>query len=66
MTDRSFFRLEVVKARTGLSRSEIYRRIRDGAFPKAIILGRSTKPWDSFEVSAWLDRMAATAPREEA
>ena len=64
-TERSFLRLEGVKARTGLSRSELYRRIKANDFPHAIILGQRTKAWDSIEVSTWLDRMAATAPREE-
>lgn len=34
-----FLRLKEVQARTGLSRSSIYRRVAIGAFPKPIPLG---------------------------
>lgn len=62
----SFLTLDAVKAETTLSRSEIYRRIKAGTFPRAIVLGPRTKAWDGREVQAWLDHAAATAPREGA
>lgn len=60
-----FLTLEAVVAKTTLSKSEIYRRIAAGAFPRAVILGPRTKAWDSQEVSAWQARVLASAPREE-
>jgi len=53
-------RLPQVKARTGLSRSEIYRRISFGDFPRAIKLGERASAWSSSEIDAWIaDRIAS-------
>ena len=47
-------RLPVVKARTGLSRSTIYLRISEGAFPKPINLGARAEGWLESEIEDWL------------
>jgi prophage regulatory protein len=49
-------RLPGLKARTGLSRSTIYARIRegDGDFPKPVKLGKRAVGWVASEVDAWL------------
>lgn len=47
-------RLPVVKARTGMSRSEIYRRIALGDFPRPIKIGSRASAWVSDEVSAFI------------
>jgi len=49
-------RLPAVKARTGLSRSTIYARIREGTdgFPKPVNLGKRAVGWLASEVDAWL------------
>jgi prophage regulatory protein len=47
-------RLPQVKARTGMSRSEIYRRITLGDFPRPIKLGSRASAWVSDEVSAFI------------
>lgn len=53
-------RLPQVKARTGLSRSEIYRRIIAGDFPAQIRLGERASAWDSREIDHWITgRIAA-------
>lgn len=53
-------RLPQVKARTGLSRSEIYRRIALGDFPRPIKLGERASAWSTAEIDAWIaDRIAA-------
>lgn len=53
-------RLPQVKARTGLSRSEIYRRVATGDFPQPIKLGVRATAWSSDEVSGWVaERIAA-------
>ncbi len=55
----SLERLPTVKARTGLSRSEIYRRVQAGTFPAPIKLGERASAWDSREVARWIaDRIA--------
>lgn len=53
-------RLPLVKARTGLSRSEIYRRIAAGDFPAPCKLGERASAWNAAEVDRWItDRIAA-------
>lgn len=53
-------RLPQVKARTGLSRSEIYRRVSSGDFPAPVKLGERASAWPEHEVTAWCEaRIAA-------
>lgn len=57
-------RLPQVRARCGLSRSEIYRRIAAGDFPKPIKLGERASAWAEHEVTAWIaSRIAARDAR---
>lgn len=57
-------RLPQVRARTGLSRSEIYRRIAAGDFPKPVKLGDRASAWAEHEVTAWIaSRIAARDAR---
>ncbi len=57
-------RLPEVKRRTGLSRSEIYRRIAAGDFPKPVKLGERASAWAEHEVSDWIaSRIAARDAR---
>jgi len=44
---------EVVK-RTALSRSQIYRLVELGTFPKQVALGERASGWVEEEVDAWL------------
>ncbi len=56
----SLERLPAVKARTGLSRSEIYRRIALGDFPRPVKLGERASAWSASEIDAWIaGRIAA-------
>lgn len=53
-------RLPEVERRTGLTRPTIYRRAKEGTFPKPIRLGGNSSGWVESEVSAWLsERVAA-------
>lgn len=53
-------RLPQVKARTGLSRSEIYRRIAAGDFPQPVKIGQRSTAFNAAEVDRWIaDRIAA-------
>jgi len=47
-------RLRQVRVHCGLSRSEIYRRIASGDFPKPIKLGERASAWAEHEVTAWI------------
>ena len=52
-------RLPDVRAMTGLSRSEIYRRIR-ADFPQPVKLGARASAWPEHEILAWCQaRIAA-------
>ena len=47
-------RLPAVRARTGLSRSTIYQRVREGTFPRPINLGKRAVGWVEGEITAHL------------
>jgi prophage regulatory protein len=48
----TILRLKHVKNCTGLSRSTIYLRIREGTFPRPVSLGLRAVGWPSTEVAA--------------
>ncbi len=50
----TILRLPEVKARTGLSRSTIYLRMSEGAFPEPISLGARSVGWIESEINAWI------------
>ena len=47
-------RLPQVREKTGLSRSGIYERIKNGGFPPPINLGGRTVGWLDVEIDAWI------------
>lgn len=51
---KAVLRLPSVKARTGLSRSSLYKKISLGEFPPPIRLGARAVGWVESEVEAWL------------
>ena len=52
---QSLFRLPAVMSRTGLSRSEIYRREALGQFPRRVSLGARSVGWLSTEIQVWIE-----------
>jgi len=50
----SILRLPAVKARTGLSRSTIYKQISEGTFPKPVSLSVRAVGWVESHVEDWL------------
>ena len=54
-TGKRFLRLRQVIEATGLSRTTIYRKIREGSFPPPIKLGDRAVGWKDSDVSAWMD-----------
>lgn len=48
-------RRKQVEARTGLSRSTIYDRMKAGTFPAPISLGAKAVGWIESEIDAWLN-----------
>lgn len=48
-------RLPVVKRDTGLSRSSIYKGMKDGTFPQSIKLGVRMVGWNHQEIEDWIE-----------
>lgn len=51
---KSLLRLPDVRRRVALSRSEIYRLIALGRFPRGVPLGERARAWDADEIEAWI------------
>lgn len=64
----TIMRLKQVIKQTGLSRSSIYRRIKQNNFPQQVSLGGRSVGWVSTEVDQWVServdasRAVATCP----
>lgn len=55
MVDRiTFLRLSAVKARTGLSRTTIYRRMEAGTFPRAVPISAGLVGWRETDIDRWV------------
>lgn len=52
---RRLLRLPEVRHRVGLSRTEIYRRIKRNAFPAPVQLGPQSSAWDSEAIDRWIE-----------
>ena len=50
----TFLRMTQVKARTGLSRSTIYLRIKAGEFPAQVSLGLRAVRWLEIDIERWI------------
>lgn len=62
----TLIRLPVVKHRTGLSRSSIYKRVREGTFPRPVSLGGRAVAWLEQEVASWIAARVAESRRAPA
>jgi prophage regulatory protein len=59
-TALTILRRKQVEARTGLSRSTIYDRMKEGTFPKPIVLGGGRAVgWLEQEISEWVAALVA-------
>jgi prophage regulatory protein len=56
-------RLPSVQAHTGLSKSEIYRRIKDETFPKPLKLGARAVAWPSVAIDTWVKSLIQGASK---
>jgi len=56
-TDRidRFMRLDEVLHVTGLGRNTVYRRIREGTFPKQLRIGPNSVAWRQSEIIEWMN-----------
>ena len=47
-------RLKTVLARTGLSRSTLYRKIREGSFPQQLRISTNGAGWKESAINRWI------------
>ena len=59
----AILRLPEVIARTGLSRTNVYRRIAAGTFPAPVALGPRAVGWRESDVIEWIDALAIKPAR---
>ena len=52
---RRLINMKDVQARTSLSRTEIYKRMREGTFPASVALGLQKVAWVEEEVGDWIE-----------
>jgi len=52
----SFLRMPDVVARTGLSRSSIYAKVKSGEFPTSIPIGARSVAWRSDHIDQWIQK----------
>jgi prophage regulatory protein len=55
-------RMKAVLARTGLSRTTIYRKIREGSFPAQIRISVHGAGWNESAINRWLADPAGWRP----
>ena len=55
-------RLKTVLARTGLSRSTIYRKIAEGTFPAQIKISTNGAGWKESDINRWVANPVAWRP----
>lgn len=53
-----FLRLDEVVHISGLGRNTIYRRIREGTFPKQIRIGPNSVAWRHSAIAKWMCELA--------
>ena len=58
-------RFKTVLARTGLSRSTIYRKIAEGTFPPQIKISTNGAGWRESDIDRWVADPVAWRPRNE-
>ncbi len=62
-TSPRILKMPKVLVQTGLSKSAVYRGIKEGKFPQPIRLGKRSVGWLEDEVLAWLQsRIEASRP----
>jgi prophage regulatory protein len=55
-------RMKTVQARTGLSRSTIYRKIAEGTFPRQMKISANGAGWHESDINRWMAYPAGWKP----
>ena len=58
-------RFDTVRARTGLSRSTIYRKIAEGTFPAQLKISTNGAEWRESDIDRWVANPVAWRPEGE-
>jgi len=58
-------RLKTVLARTGLSRSTIYRKIKEGTFPAQLKISTNGAGWRESDINRWVTDPVSWRPQSE-
>ena len=58
-------RMKTVLARTGLSRSTIYRKIAEGTFPTQIKISVNGTGWHESDIDLWIADPVSWRPKRE-
>ena len=58
-------RLKTVLARTGLSRSTIYRKIAEGTFPAQLKVSTNGTGWHESDINRWIADPVGWRPKRE-
>lgn len=54
-------RMPAVQELTGFSRTEIYKQMKDGKFPKPLKIGARSVAWTEASIEAWIKEIAKEA-----
>ena len=65
MSTKTIWRLPDVMARTGLSRSTIYDKMKNGKFPLSINLGPRAVGWIADEIIDWINDRIEMSRRDD-
>ncbi len=52
-----FLRLDEVLHLTGIGRNTVYRRIREGTFPKQVKIGPNSVAWRQSDIALWMSSL---------
>jgi prophage regulatory protein len=58
-------RLKTVLARTGLSRSTIYRKIAEGTFPAQLKISKNGAGWHESDINRWIADPVSWLPKRQ-
>lgn len=61
VTRDKFLRLDKVEDITGLKKSSIYAMVKDGTFPRQVVLSRRCSVWSEAAVLTWVQARIASA-----
>lgn len=60
-----FIRLKEVMRLTALARSTIYKKMKEGTFPKTVSLGDRAVAWIEGEIEDWIEDIIAQRETED-